>query len=157
MEEINYKLCIHKLTPTEQKQIDAIGWFAVTMYCERELSHLSFGKMSNIPELMKDPEKFELFLVKTSTGTEIGRFARTNNTIAGLIIYAQYRRHGALNTILEYINANYEYNDIYTSNKYLASKLLRSVEYDLKSITGHPSDDGFDLMFTSNKNYDEES
>lgn len=149
MEEINYKLCIHKLTPEEQNNIDPIGWFSVMIFSERERSYEFFKKMGEIPYRLKNSKLFDLFLLKTADGVEAGRFARTNNTITGLVVYKEYRGNGAINTVLEYIDSNYEFNDIYTSNKYLARKLSETSNYRISLISGDSVLEGFDLLFTS--------
>jgi hypothetical protein len=121
---------IVKLPREEKSNIDAIGWFAIFMYCEREQSYNYFDTddIETVIDIFTKDQDLYLFKI-FDQGKEIGRFGiRGNNHVyclTGLVIYKPYRNKGYFKRVIDYLLDSYTSLYLYTSNKYIANTLFK--------------------------------
>jgi len=122
---------IHKLTLEERSKEDAIGWFAILTYTEREQGYKYFNNwgMDVFIDIFKRDKDIDLYKVYVED-KEIGRFGVRNNDnvvycLTGIIIYKKYRNKGHFKDIINYLQKKYTNLCLYPSNKYISNSFKR--------------------------------
>lgn len=143
-----------RLTKEEKAVVDAIGWFAIFMYCEREQSfnYFDIDDIDSVIKVFNNDDKLHLHKIIVDD-KEVGRFGVREGEeafcLTGLVIYKKYRNKGYFKRVLDYLLDTYKNVYLFTSNKHMAKVLFKDNRFKSNGWEFKQHTDDFELRFES--------